>query len=368
MMNGSSLEAGVLHDVRNILTVISGHSELLLARLSETDPLWRSAEAIRKAAESGAALTSQLLAERRGEEARGEVVELNDLVGAVVRMLEATLGPAVRLDMRLAPDAGCVRVNRTEFEQVIMNLAVNARDAMPEGGRLTIETGHTEVRPGEARRLSDLPPGTWATVLVSDTGIGMEPWVAARLFEPYFTTKNGSGTGLGLATAHDIVRRYGGAILVTTSRGAGSTFRVYLRAESDGAPVKADEAPRRITGTETLLLIEDDAELRDLVREILGLQGYSVLQAQGADEALRVATDYTGPIDLVIADVFTPGMSPREVVARLREARPTIKVLYVSGHADEEVLRRTGPLDGTLLRKPFAVGALSEKVRAVLDR
>ncbi|MBI2202929.1 MAG: response regulator [Candidatus Rokubacteria bacterium] len=342
MMNGSSLAAGALHDVRNILTVISGHSELLLARLSADDPLWRSANAIRKAAESGAVLTSQMLAAGRAQEARGE-------------------------ETRFAADAGCVRVNRTQFEQVIMNLAVNARDAMPEGGRLTIETTRTEVRPGEARRLSDLPPGTWATVLVSDTGIGMEPWVAARLFEPYFTTKNGTGTGLGLATAHDIVQRYGGAILVTTARGAGSTFRVYLRAEAGAPAATPDEARRAPTGTETLLLIEDDAELRDLVREILELQGYAVLQAPGADEALGVAASYAGPIDLVIADVFTPGLAPREVVARLRQARPTIKVLYVSGHADEEVLRRTGPLDGTLLRKPFAVGALGVKVRAVLD-
>ncbi len=367
MTNAARLEPGALHDVRNILTVISGHSELILARLSEDDPLWRSANAIRKAAESGAALTSKLLAERRAEAARNDVVDLNDLVGTVVRMIEATVAPAVHVVTRFAPDAGCVRVNRAEFEQVVMNLAVNARDAMPDGGRLTVETARTDVLSGEARRLSDLPPGSWATVLVSDTGIGMEPWVAAHLFEPYFTTKNGTGTGLGLATAREIVQRYGGAILVTTARGAGSTFRVYLRTEAAAAPAKHEEAAPPLHGTETLLLIEDDAELRDLVREILELQGYAVLDAQGGDEALRVAAGYPGAIDLVIADVFTPGISPREAIARLRQARPALKVLFVSGHADDEVLRRTGPLDGALLRKPFAVGVLGERVRAVLD-
>jgi CheY-like chemotaxis protein len=281
-------------------------------------------------------------------------------------MIEAMLGDAVELRTRFGPDAGCVRLRRAEFEQVVMNLAVNALEAMPHGGRLTIETARTVVTAGEARRLADLPPGIWATVLVSDTGIGMEPWVAARLFEPYFTTKNGTGTGLGLATAHDVVERSGGAILVTTARGAGSTFRVYLPAEAEVSPVTTDEPPAPPTGTETILVIEDDAELRDLVREILEMQGYAVLEAHDAEEALAIAARHAGPIDLVIADVFTPGMGPREVVDALRRDRPGIKVLYVSGHADDEIRRRTG-FEGALLRKPFAVRVLGRKVREVLD-
>jgi hypothetical protein len=371
------LEAGTLHDFKNILTVISGHSELLLARLKEDDPLWRSADAIRKAVESGAALTAQWLAATRREGSPSEVFDLNELVATVGRMLDGPIGSDIELGLRLDPAAGRVRVSRAEVEQVIVNLAVNAKDAMPAGGRLTIETGRLDVAAGDARRLTDPPPGAWATVVVSDTGTGMEPWVASRLFEPYFTTKPGKGTGLGLATAQAIVRRHGGDITMTTAAGRGSSFRVYLprapemvgsrNGAAKAAEANGESAMPVTPGTETIVVVEDELELRELIREVLELQGYTVFAARTVDEAQTAAARHTGAIHLVITDVFTPGQGPRELLADLRRARPAVKVLYVSGYSDDEITRRAGPLQGALLRKPFAVSALTRRVREALD-
>lgn len=363
-----AVEPGAIHDFKNLLTVISGHSELLLARLKEGDPLWRSADAIRKAVESGAALTTQLLATTRRPDLPADVVEVNDLVGSVARMLDGPIGPGVELNVRLDTAAGRVRVSRTEIEQVIVNLAVNAQDAMPAGGRLTIETVRVDITPGVGRRLSDPPPGAWAVVSVQDTGTGMEPWIASRLFEPYFTTKSGKGTGLGLATAQAIARRHGGDITVTTAVGRGSTFRVYLpRVPEPVSRRNGAAAPIALRGSETVLVVEDELELRELVREILEIHGYTVLEARTSEEAEALVARHPGSLALTIADVFTPGRGPRELLATLRATRPQLKVLYVSGHSDDEITRRAGPLDGPLLRKPFAVGALTRKIREILD-
>jgi CheY-like chemotaxis protein len=362
------VEPGALHDFKNLLTVISGHSELLLARLKEDDPLWRSADAIRKAVESGAILTTQLLAATPRPDRPADIVELNDLVASVARMLDGPMGPGIELNVRLDTAAGRVRVSRTEIEQVIVNLAVNARDAMPDGGRLTIETARLDITPGVGRRPSDPPPGAWAMVSVHDTGTGMEPWIATRLFEPYFTTKSGRGTGLGLATAQAIARRHGGDIRVTTAVGRGSTFRVYVpRVAELAARQNGASSPVALRGSETILVVEDELELRDLVREILEVHGYTVLQARSTEEAETLVAGHPGALALAIADVFTPGRGPRELLATLRATRPRVKVLYVSGHSDEEIARRAGPLDGPLLRKPFAVGALTRKIREILD-
>jgi CheY-like chemotaxis protein len=365
---GVPIAAGALHDFKNLLTVIRGHSELLLARLPEGDPLWRSVDAIRKAAASGSALTSHLLAASRRDAAPSAELDLNELVASVVAMLDGAMGPSIALEVRADPAAGRARIARAEMEQVLVNLAMNARDAMPDGGRLTIETRAVTVNPGRARRMSDRSPGAWTEIAVTDTGRGIEPEIAARLFEPYFTTKAGSGTGLGLATARAIARRHGGSIAVETIPGAGSTFRVSLPRLPE-APMHSEPA---ITpspeGTETVLLVEDEGELRELVREILELHGYTVLAARTADEAAAVAAAHSGAIHLVITDVFTPGMGPRELLSVLRRCRPDIKVLYVSGHADDEIARRAGPLAGALLRKPFAVSALARTVRDVLDQ
>jgi hypothetical protein len=363
-----SVEPEALHDFKNLLTVISGHSELLLARLKEDDPLWRSADAIRKAVESGAALTARLLASTRRPDLPADVVELNDLVGSVARMLDGPIGPGIELHVRLDTAAARIRVSRTEVEQVIVNLAFNAQDAMPDGGRLTIETARVDIAPGVARRLSDPPPGAWAIVSVNDTGTGMEPWVTSRLFEPYFTTKSGKGTGLGLATAQAIARRHGGDITVTTAVGRGSTFRMYLpRVPEPASRRNGATRPVAVRGSETILVVEDELELRELVREILEIHGYIVIEARTGEEAEALAARHPGPVALAIADVFTPGAGPRELLATLRGTRPELKVLYVSGHSDDEIARRAGPLDGPLLRKPFAVGALTRKIREVLD-
>ena len=370
---------GTLHDFKNLLTVISGHSELMLSRLKEGDPLWRSAEAIRRAVESGVSLTSQWLAAARHEAAPAEVVEVNDLVATVGRMLDGPLGSAIEFALRFDDQAGRVRVSRAEIEQVLVNLAMNARDAMPDGGRLAIETSALDVAPTPARRLSDPPVGTWAVVSVTDTGSGMEPWVSARLFEPYFTTKPGRGTGLGLATARAIVRRHGGDIMASTAARRGSTFRVYLPrvlavharekpASRNGASALDGAAmiqnPR---GTETVLVVETDAEVRALIYEVLTLHGYTVLSAASVKDAQALAARHTGAIDLVMVDALARRYGGRALPAELRRARPRLKALYVSGLTDQQIARRGGSVDGPVLRKPFSVGGLTRRVRQVLD-
>jgi signal transduction histidine kinase len=363
---GESFWNGTLHDFRNLLTVISGHSELMLKRLDESDPLWRSADAVRKAAESGNALTQHLLEANRRVELPAEVVDLNEVVASVARMLEGTLAVGVDLVTRLDRGLGRVQVNPAQIEQVLVNLAVNARDAMPDGGRLTIETANAEFTASRGWGFANLRPGLYTVVAVSDTGSGMEPWIQSRLFQPYFTTKGGKGTGLGLATAHLIVKRHGGHITVTSAAGEGSTFRVYLPRVPEAE--LADEAgDARVRGSETILVVDDEPELRELMREILELHGYTVLDARDAGEGLRMAEGHEGPLHLVIADVTTPGMRLGDFIAALARLRPGARALCVSGHAEEEISRRVGPLPGPLLTKPFAVGALAEKVREVLD-
>jgi CheY-like chemotaxis protein len=357
----------VLHDLKNLMTVISGHSQLMLARLKKRDPLWRNAEAIRRAAESGTAMMLAVLAPATAAQATDTDVDVNAVVTAAARMLDGSMGQHVEVAMQLAAGRVGVQGVARDLEQVVMNLIVNARDAMPDGGRLVLETGTLIVPDTWGRRSSDPEPGTWVTIAVSDTGSGMEPRIRARLFEPYFTTKP-TGSGLGLVTAHDIVRRHGGVITVASMVGCGSRFTVFLpwRAEAE-AMIEGAAAPTPGRARETVLVVEDEPELRELVSEVLQLQGYTVLEARSAEDGLAVAAHHAGRIDLVITDVFMPGMAPRPFVEALRRTRPEARIMYVSGHSDDEIVRRAGEVEGVLLRKPFSIGVLAAKVRQVLD-
>ena len=350
--------SGVAHDFNNLLAVITGYTEMMLRHLRADDPLRRNAEAIKRATEWGAALAQQILAGSRRPVPTPEPVDLNQLVGNVTRVLQPLLGDNIELVTRLDPGLGRVRANPHQIGQVIMNLVVNARDAMPSGGRLTIET--TNV-------------GQVVMLAVGDTGFGMDNETRARLFEPYFTTKEpGRGSGLGLATVYDVVTQCGGQISVTSDAGAGSTFKIYLpRVQVAAPPVEAPAPPPPAAAPaaegKTVLVVENGREVRDLIREILQLQNYVVLEAGDRDEALALGQQHAGRIDLMIVDVGIPPSYADEWVTRVRAARPEIQVLYVSGYLSE-----SGSVDapklGPLLQKPFTVGAFTKAIGMVLNR
>ena len=342
--------SSVAHDFNNLLAVISGYTELMLRRLRPDDPMRRNAEAIKRAAEWGAALAQQVLAGSRQPPLAPSPMDLNQLVTNVTRVLQPVLGDNIELTTRLAPGLARVSVNAHQIGQVIMNLVVNARAAMPDGGRLVIETANV----GQVVMLS-----------VSDTGSGMDDETRARLFEPYFTTKEpGRGTGLGLATVHDIVTQFGGQISVLSDAASGSTFKIYLpRVDETVAPAGA---PRRSAGAQTVLVVDDESEVRDLIREILQLQDYVVLEAGDRESAFALAGRHAGAIDLMVVDAGVPPMLADEWVKRVRVTRPAIKVVYVSGYLSDEG-SMAAPTLGPLLQKPFTVGAFTKLVRLVLS-
>jgi len=341
--------SSVAHDFNNLLAVISGYTELMLRRLRPDDPMRRNAEAIKRAAEWGAALAQQALAGSRQPPPAPSPMDLNQLVTNVTRVLQPVLGDTIELTTRLAPGLARVSVNAHQIGQVIMNLVVNARDAMPDGGRIVIETANV----GQVVMLS-----------VSDTGSGMDDETRARLFEPYFTTKEpGRGTGLGLATVHDIVTQFGGQISVLSDAGSGSTFKIYLpRVDETVAPAGA---PGRSAGAQTVLVVDDEPEVRDLIREIRELQDYVVLEAGDRQGAFALDGRHAGAMDLMVVDAGVPPMLADEWVKRVRVTRPAIKVIYVSGYLSDEGSMAAATL-GPLLQKPFTVGAFTKLVRLVL--
>jgi PAS domain S-box-containing protein len=365
------LAGGIAHDFNNLLTVITGRSELLLRRLPPDDPVRRDLEQIKKTADRAATLTKQLLAFSRKQMLQPKVLDLNGIVAGVAQMLQRLIGEDIDLVTLLDPNLGAVLVDPAQIEQIILNLAVNARDAMPQGGRLSIETANIDLGAGFAAANPGASAGPYVLLQVSDTGSGMNPDVQAHIFEPFFTTKDvGKGTGLGLATVYGIVKQHDGCITVESAPGAGATFRVYLkRADEAAAPAEPSLAATRVPqGSETILLVEDEDGLRELAREILTAGGYKVLVAAGPGDALGVARRHGGPIHLLLTDVVMPQMSGRELVERLAPEQPEMKVLYMSGYAADAIVRR-GVLDpGTvLLQKPFSPDALTRKVREVLS-
>ncbi len=367
------LAGGVAHDFNNLLTIITGRSHLLLGKLKADEPARRSVEVIQKTADRAAALTRQLLAFSRKQVLQRKVLDLNTTVGDVSTMLRRLIGEDVDLLLTLGPGAGRVNADRAQLEQALMNLAVNARDAMPRGGTLGLETDHVRLGAAPPDRPDALPPGPYAVLRVMDTGMGMDAATQARIFEPFFTTKEpGKGTGLGLSMVHGTVRQHGGAIHVRSVVGGGTTFEIYLpqveaAAETGGADETGVAQPA--TGHETILLVEDEDDVRALAREVLERQGYTVVEASDGAQALQVYEKERERIDLILTDVVMPRMSGREMVDRVRASRPDMRVLYMSGYTADAIVRH-GVLDQSmlLLGKPFTPVALIAKIREVLDR
>ncbi len=366
------LAGGVAHDFNNMLGVISGYGELLRERLSADPQLQGFADEVLKAGARAAGLTRQLLAFSRRQVLQPRILDVNRVVADIETMLRRVIGEDVELVTAVAERLPAIEADPGQLEQVLLNLAVNARDAMPRGGRLTLATRAVEAG-GEldATRAVALGPGPHVVLAVSDTGIGMPPEVQVHLFEPFYTTKGeGRGTGLGLATAHGIVEQSGGRIFVSSEEGRGSTFEVYLPVvegrPSSAAPAPRVELPR---GAETVLVVEDEAALRPLIRRFLDACGYDILEAGDAAAALEVAASFAGVIHLLLTDVVMPGCSGIELAAQMVARRPGIRVLYMSGYTDDEVILRGALTDDVpLLEKPFTVGILARKVREVLDR
>jgi PAS domain S-box-containing protein len=366
------LAGGIAHDFNNLLTVIRGYDEISLMELKEGDPLRANMEEIRKAANRAADLTRQLLAFSRRQIMEFKVLDLNTVLKDLSKMVHRIIGEHIELVTLFPEDLGRVKADPGQVQQVLMNLVVNARDAMPNGGRLTIETANAELDEAYARRHVAVAPGRYVMLSVSDTGAGMTPEVKDRIFEPFFTTKErGKGTGLGLSTVYGIVKQSGGDIWVYSEAGKGSTFKIYLpRVDAPlseaGKSIRGEEIPR---GNETILLAEDEEEVRRLSARILEKQGYRVLTASQGEEALEVCKAYTGPIHLLVTDVVMPKMSGRELAKRVGQFHPETRVMYMSGYTDDAIVH-FGVLDEGMeyVQKPFTVDGLARRVREVLDK
>jgi two-component system cell cycle sensor histidine kinase/response regulator CckA len=365
------LAGGIAHDFNNLLTVITSYSELLLEDLGTNDPRHDDLAQIRQAAEGAAGLTRQLLAFSRQQVLEPRVVSLNVVVENLQKMLQRVIGDDVQLATVLAPELGAVKADVGQLEQILMNLAVNARDAMPTGGKLTIETGNVDHDPDWERRGQPATSTPFVMLAVTDTGTGMDEATKARIFEPFFTTKDpGKGTGLGLATVYAIVKQSNGFVWVYSEVGHGTSFKIYLPqvdGVADSTPAStASSLPR---GTETVLIAEDSAAVRAVSKEMLQRQGYDVLEAPNGEAALHLAARHQGPIHLLLTDVVMPVMGGRELADRLTAIRPDTRVLYTSGYTDDSVVRH-GILEGGLayLQKPFSPEKLARKVREILDQ
>jgi two-component system, cell cycle sensor histidine kinase and response regulator CckA len=365
------LAGGVAHDFNNLLTSILGYSDLLVTKLPSDSPLGRYAGEIRKASEIAATLTRQLLTFGRKSLVQPRLLQVNDLLSDLRLMLERLIGEDITLNMELTPALGCIRADQGQIEQVVLNLVVNSRDAMPLGGSITIETANVDLDADYAGSHIAVQPGPHVMLAVSDTGQGMDGATRARMFEPFFTTKEkGKGTGLGLATTYAVVKQCGGSLWVYSEIGQGTTFKVYFPrvSEDDAAGVECAESVGRTDGTETVLLVEDERAVRDLAREVLQKCGYTVLEAADGLEALRIAENYGGVIDMLLTDVVMPHMSGQELAERLTVLRSGLKILFISGYTDNAIVHH-GVLDpGThFLQKPFTPAVLATKVRKILD-
>ncbi|HXG12094.1 MAG TPA: PAS domain S-box protein [Gemmataceae bacterium] len=366
------LAGGVAHDFNNLLTVITGYCEVLLGKVPDDSPLRKPIEAIAKAGNRAATLTRQLLAFSRKQVLEPKIFDLNAVVTDMNKMFHRLIGEDITLKTVLDPRLHLVKADPSQLEQVLMNLVVNARDAMPEGGTLTIETHNVEVDDRYARAGSEIKPGSYVMLAVTDTGCGIDEKTKARIFEPFFTTKEvGKGTGLGLATVYGIVKQSGGHIEVESAPGRGTAFRIYLPQAGEAAP-EPQAAPAPATaprGHETVLLVEDEEGVRALAREVLQESGYTVLEAKDGDDALEITARHPGPIHLLLTDVVMPGMSGVALAQRLMAARSGLRVLYTSGYTDSALFRygyQEG--DADFLMKPFTRDALVRAVRDVLDR
>ncbi len=364
------LAGGIAHDFNNVLTAILGYGSLLAARLASDAPARAEVEEILRASERAAALTRQLLAFSRRQVLEPVVLSVNELITNLEKMLGRLIGENMSLVTRLDPSLGNVLADSGQLEQVIVNLVVNARDAMPEGGRLTIETANVELDDAYAQRHASVQPGRYVMVAVSDTGLGMDAETQARIFEPFFTTKaKGKGTGLGLSTVYGIVKQSGGSIWVTSEPRTGTTFKVYLprvaKSAAEGVPRPA-AVPRPLE-TRTVLVVEDEAAIRSLARRILERDGFRVLDAPNGREAEKVVSGNPEKIDVLLTDLVMPDMGGTELAKRLLAKRPDLRVVLMSGYTDDAVVRNDLAESGrAFLQKPFTPASLVQKVRDVL--
>ena len=363
------LAGGIAHDFNNLLGVITGYVGLLMRDLPEGRPRHRAAEVI-KAADRASALTRQLLTFSRTQVSQPRVLDLNAVVAEMGEMLRRLVGEDVQLVTRCGQDLGRVRADPSQVEQVLLNLVVNARDAMPQGGRLLVETANLDLDAPYAATHAAVPAGRYVMLAASDTGTGMTPDVVARIFEPFFTTKaSGKGTGLGLATVYGIVKQSGGQIFVYSEPGHGTTFKVYLpRIDGPADAAASGQATAARGGHETVLLVEDDGSLRDVIREMLQEKGYTVLAAPNVAQALEIGGRVGSPVDLVLTDMVLPDRSGRALADELRRKAPSTKVVFMSGYTDDKVTQDGALLPGQhFIEKPFDQESLVRKVRAVLD-
>ena len=366
------LAGGIAHDFNNLLMVISGYSEFLLERLGYDPRLRGPAQEIANATQRATSLTRQLLAFSRKQILAPKVLDLNEAVTENLKMLNRMIGEDIDLVMVPGTALGAVRADPGQIDQVIMNLAVNARDAMPQGGKLTIETANVSLDENFARTHSPVVPGEYVMLSISDTGVGMDSETQSRIFEPFFTTKGAKGTGLGLSTVYGIVKQSGAYIFVESRVQSGTAFRAYFpRADVREEAIAEQESaglPRADRGRETILLVEDEANLRRLIHQYLENQGYRILDAEDGAAALQIAAGHGGTIDLLLTDVVMPGMNGRELAAQITAQRPEVRVLYISGYT-ENAIGHDGLLDAgiNLLQKPFSLPTLKDRVRELLD-
>jgi CheY-like chemotaxis protein len=352
--------------------VIQGYGDLLVERLHPSDPIRKNVEQIQTASQRATSLTRQLLAFSRKQMLAPKVLNIQTIMTDMETILRRLIGEDIVLEAVSAPSLGHVKADRSQIEQVVMNLAINARDAMPKGGRLTIEASNVEIGSDVPHQPMVVAPGKYIMLAVTDNGCGMNDETRAHIFEPFFTTKEkGKGTGLGLATVYGIVKQSGGYIWVYTEPGIGTTFKIYLPRideEESLSGICSDSAstssPR---GSEVVLLVEDEKGVRELTREYLEMSGYTVLEADDGSSALGIAREYKGPIHVLITDVVMPGLSGRELSEQVANLRPEIKVLYMSGYTDQSAFRN-GILDkgAELLQKPFGMSTLASKLREIL--
>jgi CheY-like chemotaxis protein len=363
---------GVAHEVNNMMTVITGFSEFLQTSMPADDRRAADVAEIRRAADRAAGITRQLLAYSRQQLLHPVPLDLNAVVQESVPSLALLLGPEVEIELHPAPDLARVRADRAQLEQVLVNLALNSRDAMPGGGRFMVATENVTVGPGQHRYPSGLrmPEGRYVRLTVSDTGHGMDTATRARIFEPFFTTKAvGQRSGLGLATVYGIVKQSGGYIWVYSVVGEGTSFKIDLPEFAGPAPeLPAVAAPASPRGAETILIVEDEPAVRRMASRALRSQGYAILEAENGAEALEVLARVTGPVDLVLSDIVMPVLNGGELGERLAAERPGLRVLFMSGYTDDDIVRRGLLRPGSpFLQKPFMPAELARKVREVLD-